>query len=425
MNFSFNGLFLKAKERIVISNLKDKHEKHVAPGSLAGYLFQPERALFWLVNSKSGAKIGIETEDDVVKQAKSDNENNVYEQDKHSISKNIPFGNHSKDLWNTLHIWLKAISSKEIDVKNAEFHLVTNKIIEDGIVKSIATAQTKEEITNCVESLRNIALGVPTGVKVYAEKVCEYDGETISMLIEKVVLCDGNANSYGDGLKEEMRSKLLIPESLPFSEIYDSLLGWVHNFAMNCWRNDKPAWLPRDTFAEYYQRIISRYKLKTFVETDHSLIPLSLVDKEAQYNELFVRQLYILALEQDNDILTDSIEDYLRCKHERTRLSIQGNITKEEMDRFDQNLFERWKIIFAEFNRKYKRGQKTCDDINDFGADMGFSILTKTLDHREPLADQPTEQYYLTRGSYHRLANNNKLQIGWHPEYKMLLGQGE
>ncbi|WP_431090336.1 ABC-three component system protein [Paenibacillus sp. 8b26] len=310
-------------------------------------------------------------------------------------------------------------------MKNAQFHLVTNKIIEGGIVKSIAAAQTKEEVINCVTSLRNIALSAPASVKVYAEKVCWYDDETMCMLIEKIFLCDGNANSYGDGLKEEIRSKLLIPESLPFSEIYDSLLGWVHSSAMNCWRHDKPAWLSRDTFTEYFQRIITRYKLKTFVETDHSLIPLSLVDKEAQYNELFVRQLYLLALERDDDILTDSIEDYLRCKHERTRLSIQGNITKEEMDRFDQNLVERWKIIFAEFSRKYKRGQKACEDINDFGSDMGFNILVRTLDHREPLANQPTEQYYLTRGSYHRLANNNKLQIGWHPEYKMLLGQGE
>ena len=95
------------------------------------------------------------------------------------------------------------------------------------------------------------------------------------------------------------------------------------------------------------------------------------------------------------------------------------------MERFDQNLIDRWKIIFSQFERKYKRSLKTCSDITELGEDIGFDILAETLNHREPLANQPTEQYYLTRGSYHRLANSKKLILGWHPEYKTLLMQGE
>ncbi|MFC3746796.1 ABC-three component system protein [Paenibacillus sp. GCM10012306] len=368
--------------------------------------------------------MGIETEDDVVRIAKED-EGHVYEQDKHSISDNIPFGDHSKDLWNTLCIWLKAASEPGFDLENTEFHLVTNKIVKNGLVVLIAQAESDQECEICSDQILAIATNVPEGIKKYANKVCEYDISLLRKIVSKIILCDGNKGSYGDKLKEEIKSLLHVSAILPFEEIYNSLLGWVHNTAMHCWRNNKPAWLSRDAFTEYYQKILSRYNLKRFIETDQSLISLSLVDKEAQYNELFVRQLYLLALEKNDDLLISSIEDYLRCNHERTRFSIEGDITKEEMDRFDQNLIERWRLIFAQNVRKYKRALSTSPDTNALGEDAGFEILAQTLDHRESLANQPTEQYYLTRGSYHRLANNKQLILGWHPEFTLLLKQGE
>ncbi|MGO4185492.1 ABC-three component system protein [Paenibacillus sp. TAF43_2] len=373
--------------------------------------------------SKTGSLVGIETEDDVVLKAKYGMGNSVREQDKHSISSNIPFGNHSKDLWNTLNIWLKAIMEHEVDVNLTEFHLVTNKNVDDGLVVRLSAAQTQEEAEECIVAIRDIAQGVPSSIVELANKVCLYSDYILAALIKKIVLCDGHSGSYGDQLEMEVKSLLLIPEEMPFEEIYNSLLGWVHYCAMNCWRNDKPAWLSRDIFAVYYQRLLSRYKSQAFNETTKNLIPIEVDDHQNQYNKLFVSQLYLLALEKDDDLLIDAIDDYLRSITERTRLSIRGEITKDEIDKFDQNLLDRWKLIFAEYKRKYKREQVNCDDVNILGEDLGLKTLVQTLDHREPLAGQQTEQYYLTRGSYHRLAN--KLKIGWHPDYKIILNNGD
>lgn len=60
-------------------------KNHTAAGAMAGFLFQPERALYWLARSKNGSQIGIETEDDIVIKAKS-GEIIGREQDKHAIS---------------------------------------------------------------------------------------------------------------------------------------------------------------------------------------------------------------------------------------------------------------------------------------------------------------------------------------------------
>ena len=73
---------------------------HSAPGPSAGYGYQIERALYWLARSPAGAAVGIETDDDV---AVRNGTKSLLEQDKHSIAAGAePFGDRSRDLWNTL-----------------------------------------------------------------------------------------------------------------------------------------------------------------------------------------------------------------------------------------------------------------------------------------------------------------------------------
>ena len=74
---------------------------HSAPGVNAAFSYQFERALNWLAKSPAGSVIGVETHGDVV--VRGADESELFEEDKHSISEDAePFGNRSKDLWNTL-----------------------------------------------------------------------------------------------------------------------------------------------------------------------------------------------------------------------------------------------------------------------------------------------------------------------------------
>ncbi|WMX58967.1 ABC-three component system protein [Peribacillus sp. R9-11] len=388
--------------------------QHTAPGQMAGYLFQPERALFWLINSQRGAVVGIETNDDVVKFAKNNKEHSIYEQDKHSISSNIPFGDHSKDLWNTLHIWLKEIKKQEVDINYAQFHLVTNKVLSDCLAKRIGTSNTEHEVLACIKEIRTKKDSVPKGVLKIVTSVLEYDDEELGALIKRVVLTDGLATSHGEELKEKMSDILHLPTDIPFNEIYYSLLGWIHTTVITLWREGKPAWISRRAFDKQYWNVISRFQDKTFKETSKSLLPISDIERKAQLHKMFVRQLYLLSLNEDNELLINSIDDFLRCNTERTRLSMEGDITKEDFEIFEESLVERWKLIYERYNFKYSRSRNE-DEKKYRGEEYGGDILIDTLDHREALAGQPTENYYLTRGSYHMLAD--ELEVGWHPDY--------
>ncbi|UOK62722.1 hypothetical protein MT997_31890 [Paenibacillus sp. OVF10] len=217
-------------------------KQHTAAGQMAGYLFQPERALYWLANSPEGAQIGIETEDDIVIKASSD-EITAREQDKHSTSDNIPFGDSSKDLWNTLGIWCKAIKSNEVDVRICKFHLVTNKNLPDGFAKRLGSAMTDQEAKICMGELRDKLSTLPKSTKEIAEQVCNTGDMQLLELIKNIVVSDSSDGAYGDELKKQIRSLLLVPSDVPFDEVYNALLGWIHSCALNSWRNREPAWL--------------------------------------------------------------------------------------------------------------------------------------------------------------------------------------
>lgn len=103
---------------------------HSAPGANAGFSYQFERALHWLAQSPAGFVIGVETDDDVA--VRGTDGSHVLEQDKHSIrEESEPFGNRSKDLWNTLAIWIDALDAGQVTTHGAVFLLVTNKVLPE------------------------------------------------------------------------------------------------------------------------------------------------------------------------------------------------------------------------------------------------------------------------------------------------------
>lgn len=394
-------------------------KKHTAAGSMAGYLFQPERALYWLAKSPDGAQIGIETEDDIVIKALNE-EVTGREQDKHSISENVPFGDTSKDLWNTLSIWCKAIKSNEVNVEVCKFHLVTNKELTDGIAKRIGRATNDLDAKGCVEEIRLKSVALPNSLTGIADQVCQTEETILIKLIKNIVVCDCTDGASGSQLKEQLRSLLLVPLDVPFDEIYNGLLGWVHTCALNSWRNRTPAWLKRDLFVVYYHRLLARYKIRPFIETARSLLPVSDTQRNHHMNELFVRQLYLLSIEQNDDLLIEAIDDYLCCMTERTRFSVEGNLTKQDFDNFEDSLTKRWQLIHSAKKHAFRIKKRSMDDVLSLGELIGLEVLEETLNHRENLAGVPTEQFYLTRGSYHHLAN--QMLVGWHPEYDQNLG---
>jgi hypothetical protein len=384
---------------------------HSAPGANAGFSYQFERALRWLAQSPAGSIIGIETNDDVAIQRPDKSE--VLEQDKHSIRKGAtPFGDRSKDLWNTLAIWVDALDNAEVAAETTNFLMVTNKTLPGCIARDIGKAASDAEIDACVAALKKAGEKPPKLIKSQVERVLQKTSRAnLRRIIAKCELVDGAQCSSGTALRRETTAQLQLPNWCVSTSdsIIEELLGWLHATALTAWQLNKPAWIKRDYFVNQLHAILDRRKRQITRERAENLIPVSDDKVGETKGNRFVKQIHLVT--DDDAIVDNSIRDFIRCNIEKARLSTEGNVTDEDWNAFEAALLARWNKIFP---RAIRMNQGKPDE------DVGFGVFTDTTEtHKEKLAGSDTEQVYLTAGTYHRLAD--MIRVGWHPRFKELM----
>lgn len=386
-------------------------ENHSAPGPAAGYAFQFERALYWLARSPAGFVVGIETEDDVA--IRHQDGSRTLEQNKHSTQEHAePFGDRTKDLWNTLSIWITALDEGELKSDHTKFMMVTNRTLPDCIAKQISSAEKSEEIDECIEALKVAATNPPETISTFTERVLLTSSENnLRAIIKNCELLDEEKGASGIELRQATIAELQIPDG--FTEnaesIANELLGWVGSQVLALWQRRQPAWISRDNFVTQFHAVLDRRRRQRTRERAANLIPIIDEQLGREKGRNFVKQIYLVTDEDTR--VEESIREFIRCNIEKSRLSADGNITDQDWIDFEETLRSRWEKIFG---REKRLGR---DDAEE---DVGFRILTETTDeHRERLAGVETEQVYLTAGTYHRMAD--RLAVGWHPRFEELM----
>jgi hypothetical protein len=383
-------------------------EHHSAPGASAAFSYQFERAMLWLAQSTSGSMVGIETLDDVA--VLTSGGSLILEQDKHSIRENgAPFGNRSKDLWNTLSIWLDAMESGDVISERTVFFLVSNKVLPECLARKISAASDEISADACIKELEDASKQPPVGITDLCRRVLEPKSRgLLNALIIKTTLVSG---PDGNSLREDTMARLQIPDWFEehANSIADELMGWMQRAAMAAWQSGNPAWISRDHFVNQLHATMDRRKRLMTRERSEHLIDVG-EEKVGQAKGLpFVKQLHLIT--EDDSVVDGAIRDFIRCNIEKMRLSTEGNITDEDWIIFESTLLARWRRIFA----RVQRTQNGAPETN-----MGWDVFSDTTDeHREKLAGMDTEQIYLTAGSYHRLAD--QLRVGWHPSWEALM----
>jgi len=386
--------------------------QHSAPGPNAGFDYQFERALYWLAKSPAGFTIGIETSDDVSIQGTQGTL--LLEQDKHSIQQDgEPFGDRSKDLWNTLATWIEALDGEEVP-ETSRFLMVTNKALPECIAHQIGRAQSDAEVADCVAALKKASHKPPKRISHLMKRVMRSDSKaTLQRLISQCDLADASTSAAGQALRGQTVSHLQLPAWCvsQADSIVDELLGWLHKTVLAAWQAGQSAWVQRDHFVNQLHAIIERRKREATRERAEHLIPVTEDTIGKNKASRFVKQLHLVT--DDDTTVDNAIREFIRCNIEKTRLSEEGNITDEDWKTFEASLFSRWQKIRARVRRTK---QSSVEE------DIGYEILTDTTeDYREKLAGSDTEQVYLTSGTYHRLAD--VVRVGWHPRFEELMGE--
>jgi len=363
--------------------------------------------------------VGIETLDDVTVLLPGGRQ--IREQDKSYTSDKIPLADRSKEFWNSLHIWLKAIRDESLDLELTEFHLVTNRNLNTGLVYELMCLENSENkekgIAEFVSKLREAGKNPPEHIKEIVQSVQSFADKQLAELVVQLRVSDGSTASYGTSLRQELADKLhLFPKYA--SQILNGLSGWVHDTALELIRQGKPAWLKREAFTVQLNQLQYRFNDSRFIqETAEALIPIDESERKAQRSKLFVKQMLWVGIDEDDEEIIEAIDDYIRSGSEATRLSQEGLIQPADFKALEDRLVRRWTTV-----KRTTHPVPLPDDV-EAQKTIGLSVLRNTLNHREPLlSGQPTAEHYLTQGAYHKLADEPR--VGWHPQYELLLERG-
>lgn len=374
-----------------------------ATGSVSGYLYQFQYALYRLMHASADSLIGVETEDDVteIKHTKNGVEM-AFTQAKFSLQSNgQPIGNRSRNFWHTLHIWLE-LADKHPNAKK-EFYFLTNREVPaDAIVRRLADAEDAGAAKEVIKELREAGDAVNEKAATAAAAVLNYSDAELAALILHVNLIDNDTPDGERAMREATIDLFQLHDGQAElgNQIYEALLGMLVERCRTAWLSKQPANFNKSPFANRLQREVIAHRRRRYVEQPfHSLALQEYLSQD--HNDLaFLRQIEHLGLTKKD--WERALNDYWGFYAERVRLREIGEILPDEWTTRDEALHRRWEDICD----AHEQTQNRQHDI--------YSNTVKS-EYHGPLGSGVSAHAYFTAGNYHALANgeNARWPLCW------------
>ncbi|MBB6400979.1 hypothetical protein HNP92_000264 [Methanococcus maripaludis] len=398
--------------------------------SILGYYYQLYYPIYYLFKNPEldeDFEINIEKLDDF--QITSENINNLF-QVKNSETESASLGDSGELLWKTINIWSHNILNNSIDVKDSKFFLITTS---QASKKSVCWdlkdyARTDKENSNITQRLLEIAKGNHKKKKEEYNQKKENDKEKKTQgkkskfqsvysnflklkpeqrknLVKSIVILDGNPKieDLEQGIEKHIE---MYVNSEYMSDAKIELAGWWKERLLDCLINNNP--IKVSEFKDKICEIREKYKFK-FSDQCGGL-ELKPDSKYRDADRLYLKQLDLIQVNQK--IKDNAAIDYYRMKEQYSRWSNRfSNIP--ELKNFKRQILEIWSRNF----------ELECLNVNDpikTGQYVYSWSQTKTTEYNKLLAENWTGHYFV-RGTFHELADDPKLILGWHPNYKELL----
>lgn len=410
-------------------NVLAKKSKDTAEGQMAGYLFQPDRALFYLSQlSDRNNSVSVELIDDVTIHEK---EGSVIltEQDKHTISQSSStFSDNSKDLWRTLQIWIEKIKTNVLSL-DSEFICCSNKKLPTSyILSKISKCKTEEQAELIITELKKIELAKKEDLELKDKKPASSvsllkimtfvisDEAVLKKLIIKIKIQDEQD-------LESMNDQILNNINLTKNHIYQDkillyLKGWISEKCKLLINSKSPILISKEDFNSIVQSAYDSYNLSSisFTARKQFLEEIGEEEIETIRNNTFVEQLSLIKHRNIKNIILDAIRDYLCYEKEIINVAKYANITSKDFDDFAELNRMRWQRIFDRHIVK-EIEDYTQEEKDDFAYKIYDEVLSIEVKFKD-MYEIPISSSYFKNGNYHSLAEN--LQIGWHPNWKKI-----
>ncbi|MDD1963757.1 hypothetical protein NPS29_00330 [Pseudomonas putida] len=386
-----------------------------ASASAAGYGYQYERALYRIFTAPAAqTRFGVETADDVEEISHtSSGTTRVSEQAKLSVQpRKNPLQDSSKNLWNTLRIWLRGMAESRQRFDHLEYLLVTNRLLKKGtLAMQLSDAASNEDVAEALKALRAHANGMKGKTGDIAKEVAAFPDSDLSFLIQRMRVEDGQLNA---NMKDRIIAALHLPEdALPCSEsIYDSLVGFLFKQCQAAWVDQKQFWTDTQPFYNLLHSLVDRFMNGPWEPLPFEKTMFSDWAQRIDPDDmLFMGQLNKLSV--PSDLMMEQFSFFCGAYSERVRLLDSGRVLLDDFDKAESVLFDRWRSIGGAHRIASSKR------LDQFGVSDYNAVLAKTLFPETfpmTVGRVKSSAQYLYCGTYHRMANGveTRSPIHWH-----------
>lgn len=386
--------------------------KSEAPGQAAGYYFQLRYALLralQLLRKDPTASISLERIDDI----SIENGNSIQEvnQLKHTVLSLQKLTEGSPQIWRTLANWAEFMKLDLAQFAKVKLNLVTNAQLSgndslSNISCSVAKRDSKATLDGLVEAAKK-----STNQKTLKDRqsFLNLDYELQHSLIDAITIVENAPNLAGAGveIEEELHYSCEMNQLGDFREMLE---GWWFQRTVTEFSAGKAPKIPLLEVEQKVSFLREHFKRKS--------LTLDAIEADIKAEELddhtFVKQ--VRAIVAGNRRLLNAQRDYLKASSQRSKWVREMRIDPAELNRFDEELENRWHNKFA---GALDELPSTCS--NDEKCKMGRSVLAWAEVDQSSLRGVTAQ--FLSSGSYHILAD--QIRIGWHPDFEGMFKNGE
>lgn len=383
---------------------------HDAPGQMAGYLYQVLAALLLILDSKNDLnKLCIEKFDDVA--FVEADKPKVMIQVKHQINSRGKLTNTSTDFWRSINSWCDTIQTKDIDILNTSFVIITTAIAPSGSAAYFLSGQQQIRDTDkALELILNAANGTQETTKAFRSNFLILSDEKQRQLISNVYIYDNSAQIVNS--REELKRRIrwgTLPQFEDF--ICEQLEGWWFQKAIQFLCSDKMVYIDQKQVQSKIYEITSAYRENSLPITVDSMIFPSREELEALGTDIqiFIEQLRLVALSEER--IKRAIRDYYHAYQQRAKWVREDLLYIDELESYETRLVDEWQRLF-EISKEDLSDNESMDE--DVKRKIGRKLYND-IENLDIYIRERVTQPFIMRGTYHGLAN--RLQVGWHVDF--------
>jgi hypothetical protein len=379
-----------------------------AGGQAAGFFFQLRFALLRAlerIRENPAGYVCLEKLDDISLWS----DTNVHEvgQLKHTVQPNQTFSDASPAIWRTLANWTALITTPPFKASGIDFLLITNASVADGSGISMLSADSS--LRNETEAIAKLIVAA----KESRNTATQADRQTFLAM--------------DDALRAALfRSLTVVPESPSLAALGPEIEHTLHyaceSGQLTDFRAELEGWWVQKVatalgaggatvaLVEIDSKVSDlreKYKKSVLaIDVDGDTVP-----DDRLTDHLFVQQMQIVNASEQR--LRNAQRDFLRASTQRSKWIRDLKVDPAELQRYDSELEDQWSAQSAVILDEMSAAASDFDKLKAGRTLLGWAETRQ-------VALRGASAQFLTSGTYHALADG--MRVGWHPDYKSLLG---